>query len=131
MDKNKNRTLELLMLTKFGMAIRKIRIDRNMKLGDMAKGMQVTSAYLSAVENGKKKLTNELVEKVSNFLELSEEDRTEINEAAALSQQEFNISIKDEDSDVLRTTVGALARRIESSNLNDEDAKAILKILKG
>ncbi|OCQ23403.1 hypothetical protein A7985_05540 [Pseudoalteromonas luteoviolacea] len=119
------------MLTKFGMAIRKIRIDRNMKLGDMAKGLGVTSAYLSAVENGKKKLTNDFVSKIADYLDLSFEDRCEIEDAATLSQQEFSINVKDEDSDLLRSTVGAFARRIESSDLSDEDAEAILEILKG
>ncbi|ODB41093.1 hypothetical protein BB427_11415 [Pseudoalteromonas sp. BMB] len=119
------------MLTKFGIAVRKIRIERSMKLTDMAKGLDVTSAYLSAVENGKKKLTTEFAEKTIRFLDLDDDGGQEVLDAAYESQKEFSIKIKDDDSDLIRTVAGAFARKIESSDLSDEDAETIINILKG
>lgn len=43
------------MATKFGKFCRKLRIDRGELLYDMAKKLQVSSSFLSKVENGKKK----------------------------------------------------------------------------
>ena len=42
------------MLTNFGKALRKLRIDNNELLKDMALKLEVTVSYLSAVENGKR-----------------------------------------------------------------------------
>ena len=39
------------MLTNFGKALRKLRIDNNELLKDMALKLEVTVSYLSAVEN--------------------------------------------------------------------------------
>ena len=44
------------MLTEFGKALRRIRLDNDELLKDMADKLKVSSAYLSAVENGKKNL---------------------------------------------------------------------------
>ena len=44
------------MLTEFGKILRKLRIDRQELLRDMAKNLEVSSAYLSAVETGKRKI---------------------------------------------------------------------------
>ena len=44
------------MLTEFGKFVRKLRIDNGTVLGEMAKSIAVSSAYLSAVENGKKNI---------------------------------------------------------------------------
>ena len=47
------------MLTEFGKCLRKIRIDKAELLKDMAEKLQVTSAYLSAVEHGKREIPDD------------------------------------------------------------------------
>ena len=42
------------MLTALGRFLRKIRIDRNELLKDMADKLEVSASFLSAVENGKR-----------------------------------------------------------------------------
>lgn len=42
------------MVTAFGKFCRKLRIDRGQIMLDMAESLQVSPAFLSAVENGKK-----------------------------------------------------------------------------
>ena len=44
------------MLTALGRFLRKIRIDRNELLKDMADKLEVSASFLSAVENGKKSM---------------------------------------------------------------------------
>ena len=44
------------MLTAYGKAARKWRIDRHMRLRDMARDLGVSVAYLSALETGRKPL---------------------------------------------------------------------------
>ena len=48
------------MLTKFGKELRKIRIENDEILKDMADKLNVTAAYLSAVENGNRKVPDAL-----------------------------------------------------------------------
>ena len=48
------------MLTSLGKFLRKIRIDNDEYLKDMADKLGVTVSFLSAVENGKKKESNHL-----------------------------------------------------------------------
>ena len=49
------------LLTKLGRFLRKIRIDRGELMIDMAEKLGVTPAFLSAVENGKRKPPKEWV----------------------------------------------------------------------
>ena len=54
------------MLTAFGKALRKIRIDRNLLLKDMADGLGCSSPFLSAIESGTKKIPDDMIERISN-----------------------------------------------------------------
>ncbi|KHF28295.1 Helix-turn-helix domain protein [Anoxybacillus sp. BCO1] len=51
------------MLTEFGRFCRKLRIDNGELLKHMADKLGVTSSYLSAVENGKRNVPQDWVEK--------------------------------------------------------------------
>jgi transcriptional regulator with XRE-family HTH domain len=46
------------MLTPFGKKVRKLRIDVGVTLKSMADAMGVTSSYLSAIETGKRAVTD-------------------------------------------------------------------------
>lgn len=117
-----------IMLSEFGRLVRKYRIDLHMKLGEMAKGINVTPAYLSAVENNKKKLTADLVEKVVTFLRLDELQASEMRDSAAKSRTEHVISTESQKG-IASDAVAMFARSIESSTLSEEQAQEILKIL--
>ncbi|MBQ4504903.1 MAG: helix-turn-helix transcriptional regulator, partial [Firmicutes bacterium] len=49
------------MLTEFGKMCRKMRIDRNELLAEMAGRVGVSPAFLSAVENGKRNVPDSLM----------------------------------------------------------------------
>ena len=50
------------MLTSIGRFLRKLRIENGEILKDMAEALGVSSAFLSAVENGKKKMPESWIE---------------------------------------------------------------------
>ena len=60
-------------LTDFGKAIRKLRIDYDTNLNELATSIGVSSAFLSAVETGKKPISAELITKITNALGLSKQ----------------------------------------------------------
>lgn len=80
------------MRTNFGKFAKKLRIDEYETLGDMAKKLGVTASYLSAVENGKRRLPIEWREIILSKYKLNESQRLELLETTALdtlSEREF------------------------------------------
>lgn len=55
------------MLTPLGRQIRRQRIDKSVRLKDMAEAFGVKSSFLSAVENGRKSLPDGWVEKLDRY----------------------------------------------------------------
>ena len=53
-----------------GKALRLLRVYHDLKLGDLAKQIEISPGYLSEIENGKKKPSLELIEKYSNFFNI-------------------------------------------------------------
>ena len=53
-----------------GKALRLLRVYHDLKLGDLAKQIEISPGYLSEIENGKKKPSLELIEKYSNFFKI-------------------------------------------------------------
>lgn len=78
------------MFTQFGKVLRKIRIDRGMLLKDMAEGFGVSSAFLSAVETGKKAIPSGFVDRASLYLGFAKGsvEWAELQDAAAISKGE-------------------------------------------
>jgi transcriptional regulator with XRE-family HTH domain len=69
-------------LTDFGKTLRKLRIDHDVNLKNMADGLGVTSAFLSGVETGRKAINPGLINKISEILNLSDAESLELNSAA-------------------------------------------------
>ena len=56
-----------MKLTEFGKIVRKARLDANSSLLSMADELGVTSPYLSGLETGRKKVTNEWIDKIKGY----------------------------------------------------------------
>lgn len=56
-----------MKITEFGKVVRKARLDAEVSLLQMANDLNVSSAFLSGMETGRKKITAEWVGKVSRF----------------------------------------------------------------
>lgn len=119
------------MVTPYGKAVRKLRIDAGLRLKDMADALGVRSAYLSAVETGKKRINEKLVDNTISFFvkesQFSEEEiREELKSLVDQSQPDFTISMQGQaDSD--RELVTAFARRF--SDLSPENKRKLKSIL--
>lgn len=88
------------MVTKLGIFCRKLRIEEGELLYDMAKKLEVSSAFLSKVENGKKKPPVQWKEKIISEYSLSGSKLHEFEECFfnAVNADSIDIS-KYEESD--------------------------------
>jgi len=75
-------------ITEFAKIIRILRIDYDLLAKDMAKDLDVTPSYLSAIELGKKHISDKFIESVVAYFQLNEEKASELR-IAALSSQPF------------------------------------------
>ena len=114
------------MLTECGKIIRKIRIDNQELLKDMAKKLGVSSAYLSAVETGKRKVPSDWVAKVSTLYALDHESKDELELACEQSAQEVKISLA-KATGLQRRTAISFAKALEG--LDDQKLKKIMEVV--
>lgn len=73
---------EHLMLTKFGLVTRKLRLDRELRLRDMADLLQLSSAFVSAIETGRKPIPDDYVAAVCRVLAASNAETRDLRQAA-------------------------------------------------
>ena len=62
--KSERHSDDMNIVTPLGRFLRKFRTDRNMRMKDMAKDLNVTSAYLSSIERGKLNFTLKIIDKI-------------------------------------------------------------------
>lgn len=85
-----------MKVTEYGKIVRKARIDADLTMLDMAKALGVSSAYLSALEVGKKRISDNLLTAVTNYLKekLPMFDAEELKDAAAISNNALPLDIE-------------------------------------
>lgn len=115
------------MKTTLGAFLRKLRLQRGEKLKEMAENLNVSSAFLSAVENGKKKMPASWYEKLANLYNLSAKQQAELENAVIESGETVELKIKDIPSGNRELAV-CFARHFDS--LDEEASKEIFAILK-
>jgi transcriptional regulator with XRE-family HTH domain len=93
------------MLTEFGKALRKIRIDRNELLGDMAEKLGYSSSYLSSAENGRRGVPQDVYEKVLATYDLNDIERRSLYEGIASTKKKIFIDIAEADQDKTETAL--------------------------
>jgi transcriptional regulator with XRE-family HTH domain len=80
------------MTTDFGKFCRKLRIDNNELMKDMANKLGVTTSYLSAIEKGKRNIPTDWAEQIAEHYELTEKqviDLTNLLIIDSLSEREI------------------------------------------
>lgn len=115
------------MLTEFGKYLRKLRIDRQEILKDMADKLHVSSAYLSAVETGKRRIPHKWVENISELYSLNAQDSYELQQAADNSTQNVTISLEGASAQ-RKDAVLSFARALDG--LSDEELTKIMSSMK-
>lgn len=105
------------MINRFGKFCRKLRIDKGELLYDMAKKMGVSSAFLSKVENGKKKPPMEWRELIINKYELNSSQIKELDDCLYEARNYDSIDMNGwNESD--RMMMLSFARKFENIDKN-------------
>jgi transcriptional regulator with XRE-family HTH domain len=91
--------MEVNMATQYGKEMRKIRIDKSLVLGDMAKDLKCSVSYLSAIENGKREIPPELTRQLVSTYDLTENQQTALEKAAIEVQKSVQIDLDPVVSD--------------------------------
>lgn len=126
-EQNEQSEGESMMLTSIGRYLRKLRIDRGEILRDMATKLGVSSAFLSAIENGKKKMPESMLLNLENLYSLSADQIEELKTAVLESSDTVELNLVNA-SEGSRQLAVSFARKFES--LDEETAKKIYNILK-
>lgn len=106
------------MLTKFGKQLRKIRIENDQKLKDMADKLGVTVAYLSAVENGNRKVPDTWLHIIATEYKLNEQEEIDLQKAAYEDKTEIRISLEDSDRAELALSFARKFKDLTNDDLN-------------
>lgn len=115
------------MLTSIGRFLRKLRIDNGEILKDMAEALGVSSAFLSAVENGKKRMPESWAEKLKTIYSFTP-DQTQALQAAVIDTNDAVELNLQNASPGNRALAISFAREFDS--LDDETSRKIFEILK-
>jgi transcriptional regulator with XRE-family HTH domain len=81
-------------VTKFGQFIRKLRINKGVNLKEMAESLGVTSSHLSALELGKKNIPISMLDSVTQYFGLSNEEAASLKDTIEESQAMIKIDLK-------------------------------------
>ena len=96
-------------MTEIAKFLRKLRIDNEQSLSDMATKLEFSAAYLSAIENDKRKAPENLVDNLSKKYKLTEEQKLEFARIVAESSKkvviDFNGFQNDYRSEYMDTAV--------------------------
>lgn len=116
-----------IMLTELGKRLRVIRLEQNELLKDMADKLDITSAYLSSIENGKRVPTRKFINSVIDVYGLTDKDAEDILDAYFLTSEEVRIKLNEGDAE--QQELGLVFAR-KFNQLDKDDVRKILKILK-
>lgn len=116
------------MVTELGRILRKIRIDNDEVLKNMADRFGVTASYLSAVENGKRPIPDSWEDTILNEYFLSDEQKQALHKAVIESTNSMTIdmtSARYENKEV----IFAFARK--AADIPEDKLREIKRILGG
>lgn len=110
-------------MTPLGAKLRKLREERNIALKDMAAALGISSAYLSALEHGKRgKPTWYMVQRIISYFNVIWDEAEEILRLAEISDPKITIDTAKMPPEATELT-NVLAREI--ARLTPEDMKAV------
>ncbi|MDR2567680.1 MAG: helix-turn-helix domain-containing protein [Mycoplasmataceae bacterium] len=113
-------------MEKFTKLIRKIRIDNDEVLYDMAKKLNMSTAYLSSIENKRRPIPSDFLKQISEVYKLSDEQQKELQEAIAEKIETVSIDIS---SASLNKKNLAMSFNREFDTMDEEIAKQISELL--
>lgn len=110
------------MITELGKELRKLRIDLGETLMDMSNRLNVSSAFLSAIETGRKRIPDDFLERLSEKYSEVERDRNKYEVLINQARREVRWVISGDKEEAEIAT--ALARKFRTM---DASARKKLK----
>jgi transcriptional regulator with XRE-family HTH domain len=113
-------------LTPFGLEMRKLRLEKQLRLLDLAKKLDVSAAYLSAIETGKKPIPDGLAAKIGRACDLTAEELAVLGKAKDRTRKEVRVAQHKEED---RELIAAFARQLDDvpPDLKDALRKLVMK----
>lgn|SRR5574344_1653279 len=115
------------MVSKFGKELRKLRIDKDQNINSMAKKLGISISYLSSIEAGKRRIPNDMVNKIIDMYHLSKEKSEILLQAEAESSEFLDINLADVSPEQ-RKLAFALSRKLK--DVTDDECLLIINKLK-
>ena len=115
------------MATLIGQKLRIIRLERGEVLKDMADKLNISSAYLSAMENGKREFNKTLIEQIGELYSLSVDRLDDLYDSYYTSIRQIQIDISNQPTS--KADLGLVFAR-KFNDLDDAQIDKILKVLK-
>lgn len=112
--------------TSFGEFVRILRIKHHEVMGDMAKVLGVKIPFLSAVENGKKNVPSDWVDKIAVHYELSSSEQKQLQKSVDESRTQYKIIVGNAG---IHQRKAALQFARSFDEMDDETATKILELL--
>ena len=108
-----------MRITEYGKIVRKARIDANLTMLEMAKTLGVSSAYLSALEVGRKRVSDDFLTKVIAYLieKLPDFDAEKLRDSVAISNNSIPVDGLSVDHQFL--VAGFARTNMSQADLND------------
>ncbi len=118
------------MLTPFGIAARKLRLDKGMRLLDLAQSMGCSAAFISAIETGRKPIPDGYVVRAARAMNLTPAEIRTLRRAADQARRELRLDKMPAEQ---RELVAAFARRLDDipPDIMRALKKVVLKSLVG
>ncbi|MBK1864766.1 helix-turn-helix domain-containing protein [Aestuariivirga sp. YIM B02566] len=111
-------------MTPFGERMRKLRAERNVTLKDMAEAIGVSSAYLSALEHGKRGRPGwHLLQRIISYFNIIWDEAEDVVKLARISHPRVVI-----DTSGLAPQATELANRL-ADDISDLDPKELTELL--
>ncbi len=114
------------MLTELGKFLRKLRIDHGEILKDMANKLNVTASFLSAVENGKKRMPSDWNTVIVQLYDFDQTQKDEFTEAIAKTERSIEMNFAEGSPEKNQLAI-SFARQF--SRFDEAQVEAIKKIL--
>lgn len=115
-------------MTPFGQRLRELRAERGIALKDMAAGIGVSSAYLSALEHGKRGQPSwALLQRIIAYLNVIWDDAEELTRLASISHPRVIVDTAGL-SPAATQAANLLAERIRQ--LSADQLEALLSVLR-
>lgn len=116
------------MITSLGRFLRKLRIDQGEILKDMADKLGVSVSFLSAVENGKKRMPSTWNTKLCKLYQMTPEQKQTFTTAIAETEESLEMDFYGVAAGKRELAV-SFARKF--SDFDEGQMEAIKKILRG